>query len=95
VFKGRPQANLEQSYGKEFAQGLAAATAGEWRAQSTREGWRAIRLDTVTPAKPAAFEPLRGVVQQDWTDATMSEQRTAAVQVLARKYSIRNEAATK
>jgi hypothetical protein len=35
------------------------------------------------------------VVQQDWTDATMSEQRTAAVQVLARKYSIRNEAATK
>ena len=29
------------------------------------------------PPKPADFEELRGVVLQDWTDATMAEQRTA------------------
>jgi hypothetical protein len=93
VFKGRPHANLVQSYGAEFAKTLEAATVGEWRAQNTREGWRAMRLDAVTPAKPASFEPLRGVVLQDWTDATMSELRSAAVAALAKKYTLKIESA--
>jgi hypothetical protein len=92
VFKGRPQANLVQSYGPEFAKALEESAAGEWRAQPTRDGWRAIRLDAITPAKPAVFESLRGVVLQDWTDATMAEQRTAAVRALAKKYTIKFEA---
>ncbi|HWH80825.1 MAG TPA: peptidyl-prolyl cis-trans isomerase, partial [Burkholderiaceae bacterium] len=32
VFKGRPHANLEQSYGAEFARALESAPPGEWRA---------------------------------------------------------------
>ncbi len=47
-----------------------------------------MRLDAITPPKPAAFEDLRGVVLQDWTDATMAEQRTAAVRALAKKYTV-------
>ena len=35
------------------------------------------------------IEPLRSVVQQDWTDATASEQRSAAVRVLAQKYTVK------
>ncbi|HJW10132.1 MAG TPA: peptidylprolyl isomerase [Albitalea sp.] len=92
VFKGRPRDNLVQSYGSEFAKALEDAPAGEWRALPTREGWRAIRLGAATPGKPAVFEALRGVVLQDWTDATMAEQRSAAVHALARKYSVKNEA---
>jgi hypothetical protein len=95
VFKGRPHSNLVQSYSPEFAKALEEAPVGEWRAYSTREGWRAMKLDAVTPAKPASFEVLRGVVQQDWTDATMSEQRTAAVRALATKYRINFEEPTK
>ena len=95
VFKGRPQANLVQSYGPEFAKALEESPAGEWRAQPTREGLRAIRLEAKTPAKPAVFEALRGVVLQDWTDASMAEQRTAAVRALAKKYSVKTEAAAK
>ncbi len=95
VFKGRPQANLVQSYGPEFAKALEESPAGEWRAQPTREGLRAIRLEAKTPAKPAVFEVLRGVVLQDWTDASMAEQRTAAVRALAKKYSVKTEAAAK
>ncbi len=91
VFKGRPLPNLVQSYGAEFAKALDDAPAGEWRAQRTREGWRAIRLDAIVPAKPASFEAVRNVVLQDWTDATMAQQRTAAVRALARKYAIRDE----
>lgn len=44
-------------------------------------------------ARPAVYEALRPVVLQDWTDATMAEQRSAAIKALAKKYSIRSEAA--
>ncbi len=92
VFKGRPHANLVQSYGTELAKNLEAATVGEWRAFATRDGLRALRLDAVVAPKPAAFEPLRGVVLQDWTDAVMADQRSAAVHALAQKYRVKFEA---
>ena len=93
VFKGRPHANLVQSYGVEFAKALEESVPGEWRAQPGRDGWHAMRLDAVSAPKPATFEALRGVALQDWTDAVLSEQRSAAVKALARKYRIKNEAA--
>jgi hypothetical protein len=93
VFKGRPHANIVQSYGPEFAQALEALPPGEWRALRTREGWRVMRLEAVAAGKPASFEALRGVVLQDWTDATMSELRTTAVRSLAKKYMVRQEGA--
>lgn len=88
VFKGRPEANLAQSYGAEFPGTLADLPKGEWRAVKTRGGWRAMRLDSLTPPKPADFDVLRGVVLQDWKDAMASEQRTAAVRALAKKYKV-------
>jgi hypothetical protein len=91
VFKGRPHANIVQSYGAELAKALGESKPGEWNAFHTRDGWRAMRLDSITPPKPAAFERLRGVVLQDWTDATAAEQRTAAVRALARKYRVKHE----
>lgn len=93
IFKGRPLSNLVQSYGAEFAQALETSPAGEWHAVRSGEKWRAIRFGTVTPARPADFETLRGVVLQDWTDATLAEQRSAAVRVLAKKYTIKTQAA--
>ncbi|OYU83129.1 MAG: hypothetical protein CFE45_26610 [Burkholderiales bacterium PBB5] len=95
VFKGRPHANLVQSYGADFAKALEDSPAGEWRALATKEGWRAMRLDAVNAPKPASFEPLRNTVRQDWVDATMAEQRSAAVHALAKKYSIKTEAAAR
>ena len=89
VFKGRPHGNLVQSYGEDFAKALESLSPGSWQALKTREGWRAVRLDGVIAGRPASFESLRGVVLQDWTDATMAEQRTAAVRALARKYTLR------
>lgn len=88
VFKGRPRSNIEQSYGAEFAKSLEAATPHTWLAMKGKDGWRAVRLDQLTPAKPAVFEVLRNVVQQDWTDATLSEQRSAAVRSLMGKYKV-------
>jgi hypothetical protein len=95
VFKGRPLANLEQGYGAEFARELGQSAVGRWGAFKTSTGWRAMRLNALTAAKPAAFEALAAVVFQDWKDATASEQRTAAVRALAGKYKIRMEAPAK
>ncbi len=94
VFKGRPHANLAQSYGAGFAEALETGTPGEWRAIPAQDGWHAVRLDAIAPPRPAAFDALRGVVQQDWTDATLSDQRSAAVKALARQYRVKNEAPT-
>lgn len=92
VFKGRPGDNIVQSYGADFAKALEASPPGEWRALAAKDGWRAMRLDAVTPAKPAQFEVLRGVAMQDWNDATMTELRTGQVRALASKYKIVYEA---
>lgn len=95
VFKGRPLANLTQSYGPDFPKALEEAPTGIWRAVHSRDGWRAIRVVSVTPPKPADFQSLRNVVRQDWADATASEQRTAAVRALAKKYTVKYETAAK
>src|SRR5689334_3464793 len=91
VFKGRPQQNILESYGYEVADTLSKSTPGQWQAYHTREGWRAMRLNASIPPKPALFESIRNVVRQDWTDATASEQRSAAVRALAKKYKIVHE----
>lgn len=92
VFRNRPRGNLVESYGADFAQALEASPPGLWRAHQSKEGLRAIRLDTVTPAKPADFAALRGVVYQDWVDATKAQQRTDAVRALAKQYKVLVEA---
>lgn len=89
VFTRRPHDNLVQSYGAQFAAALEASTPGEWRALQSGEGWRAMRLESMTPAKPADFEQLRGVVLQDWTDTTLAEQRSAAVRAWTKKYTVK------
>lgn len=92
VFKGRPHANLVESYGPDFAKQLEESPPGQWRAYKTADGWRTIRLDAIAPAKPAQFEALRGVAMHDWTDAVMADQRTAAVRTLGKKYAVKYEA---
>jgi hypothetical protein len=92
VFEGRPHANIVQSYGADFAAALEASPPGQWRALAHGDAWRVMKLQATTPAKLASFEALRGVVLQDWTDAVLAEQRSAAVRELARKYTVRTEA---
>lgn len=95
VFKGRPHANLVQSYGADFAKALEDSPVGEWRVHRSRDGLRAVRLDAASPPTPAVFEALVGVVKQDWVDATMSDLRSNSVRALGKKYNIKFESAAK
>ncbi len=92
VFKARPHPTIVQSYGPEFAQALQALPPGTWRALRQGDGWKVVRLDAMTAAKPASLDTLRNVVLQDWTDTVMAEQRSAAVKSLAKKYTVKVEA---
>ncbi len=92
IFKGRPEANIIQGYGEDFAKALKQARPNEWVALQAKSGWHVIRPVGVTPGRPANYESLRGVVLQDWTDATMAQQRTDAVRALANKYTVKYEA---
>jgi hypothetical protein len=94
VFKDRPESNIVQAYGDAVAKALAAAKPGEWQALETKDGWRAMRVSAAYPPKPADFADILNVVRQDWVDATASEQRSAAVQALAKKYEIKYETVT-
>jgi hypothetical protein len=94
VFTGRPHDNLVQSYGAEFAKRLEESKPGEWQAIAGRGGLRAVRLDSIGQPEPAVFEALRNVVLQDWTDATLAQQRSAAVKALAMKYVVKVQDAT-
>jgi hypothetical protein len=89
VFTARPHANIVQSYGAEFALALEALPPGEWRAIPAKDGLRVMRLKSSTPAKPAVFEDLGGIIYQDWIDAVMAEQRSDAVRNLTRKYQVK------
>jgi hypothetical protein len=91
VFRDRPRQNLEQSYGAEFISELEALPPGEWRTVHTRDGMRVMQLQSVAPPKLADFDSLRGVILPDWTDATLAEQRSAAVRALSRKYTVKVE----
>ncbi len=88
VFKGRPLENLVQSYGENFSRQLDVAPLGEWRALQTKSGWRAMRVNEITATQPAVFENVRNNVFADWKDVTASDLRTAAVQMMAKKYKI-------
>lgn len=91
IFKGRPHGNLVQSYGEPFARALESAAPGRWQALQSREGWRVVRLDGITPARQAEFAAFRAAALQDWVDQTMAERRSAAIRGLADKYTVRRE----
>jgi len=92
LFKNRPRENLVQSYGVEFATALDASPVGEWRALATKDGWRAMRLESIGKPRPADFDAIKDAIHHDWVDATLQEQRSAAVRALAKKYTIKVEA---
>jgi hypothetical protein len=88
VFTNRPHENLVSSYGEQFAEALEQAKPGEWQVLPSNQTWRAVKLDAISQPIPADYAQLRSVVVQDWTDAVLAEQRSAAVEALARKYEI-------
>jgi hypothetical protein len=84
-----------QGYGADVAKLIEESPAGQWRALSTKDGWRVMRLEAITPPQPADFDAVREAAHQDWVDATMAQMRTDAVRAMAKKYTVKIEEAAK
>jgi len=93
VFKARPLSSIDQAYGADFTRSLQSQPMNSWSALKTRDGWRAIRVTEVRPGVPADFAQKHAAILADWKDANASDQRTAAVRELWKKYKIRYESA--
>lgn len=93
VFKARPVSSIDQAYGTDFGKSLQALPLNRWTALQTRDGWRAIRVTEVRPGVPADFAQRYATILADWKDANASDQRTAAVRELWKRYNIRYESA--
>jgi hypothetical protein len=93
VFKARPVSTIDQAYGADFAKSLQSLPLNSWSAVQTRDGWRAIRVTEVRAAVRADFDQQHAAILADWKDANASDQRTAAVRELWKKYRIRYESA--
>jgi hypothetical protein len=93
VFKARPLSSIDQAYGADFTRSLQSQPLNSWSALQTRDGWRAIRVTEVRPGVPADFAQKHAAILADWKDANASDQRTAAVRELWKKYKIRYESA--
>jgi hypothetical protein len=89
VFKDQRRDSLVTSEGEEFVGALESMPAGDWRVLNSRSGMRVIRLDSVAPARSAELEKLGDIVLSDWIDATMADQRSAAVRAMVRRYTVK------
>ncbi|MEN9892455.1 MAG: hypothetical protein RLY78_2750 [Pseudomonadota bacterium] len=89
VYKARPLHTVAQSWGEAFARELATLAPGTWQAVGAGSRWQVVRVNALAAARPARFEDVAHAVRQDWIDATMAEQRAAAVREMARKYRVR------
>lgn len=91
AFRGRPESNLVQSYGKEVGSALQRAELGKWLPLETRDGWRALRLIAFTPGINTSLEAARDAVRRDFIEAAVTEKRAAAVRALWKNYEIQLE----
>jgi hypothetical protein len=91
VFKARPRPSLDQSYGAAFADALEKQTTGTWAVLESKEGYRAIRLTELTPARAVSYDEMRERVDTDWKEITSSELTKKAIREIAKKYRVRDE----
>ena len=91
VFKDRPRPSLDQSYGAAFADALEKQTTGTWVVLESKEGYRALRLTELTPARAVSYDEMRERVYTEWKEFTSSQLTKNAIRELGKKYRIRDE----
>jgi peptidyl-prolyl cis-trans isomerase C len=74
-YRGRALADLEQTFGPEFVEGLAEQSSGEWTLRRSRYGAHLVRVERRTGASRPELAAVRDRVIADW----QNERRDAAV----------------
>lgn len=72
-FRGRKIADLAQSFGADFVDGLASQAPGAWVKRTSRHGVHLVRVDRVDAPKGAEFEAAKLDVRKAWLEAKRDE----------------------
>jgi len=77
-YRGRKLADLEESFGPEFAKGLFEQKPGEWQLRHSRFGWHLVEVVKTASAEDPTFASVRLDVLKSWRDARRSEELARA-----------------
>ena len=72
-FRGRKIADLGQSFGPEFVDGLASQLPGTWVKRTSRHGVHLVRVDRVDAPQAAEFAAAKLDVRKAWLEAKRAE----------------------
>ncbi|HUS29013.1 MAG TPA: peptidylprolyl isomerase [Kofleriaceae bacterium] len=72
-FRGRKLADLAQSFGAEFVDGLASQSPGAWVKRTSRHGVHLVRVDRVDAPRDIDFAAAKLDVRKAWLDAKKEE----------------------
>lgn len=89
VYRGRPVASVRDGFGQAFSDLVSELPLNTWQVLDSRDGPRAVLIESRSPGAPAELATMRDRVLQDWKDQRMAELRTEAVRALGQKYTLR------
>lgn len=87
-YRRRSIAQLADSFGRGFVDGLEAQEAGTWVLRRSRFGVHLVRIDRRTPASRPALADVRAEVEDDYARATRADKLAEAVAELRRRWTI-------
>lgn len=87
-YRRRNIADLAESFGADFTQGLAEQKEGTWALRRSRFGFHAVRIDKRTPAEKPALSDVRAEVEEDFKRAKRNEKLAEAIAALRKAWTV-------
>lgn len=87
-YRGRKPADLAESFGPGFTDGLAGQPPGAWALRRSRRGLHLVRIDRREPGRAADFAAVRLDLRKAWRDDRRAEGLAAAVQEIRRRWTV-------
>ena len=85
-----------REFGESFAAALPELPVGSWAGPvPSGFGWHLVRLQSLTPARPAALKDVRKAVERDWEIDRRQQAKQAFYDQLADKYQVIIEPSSK
>ncbi len=88
TYRGRRIADLLESFGPAFVEGLDAQAVGSWELRRSRTGLHVVRVERRTAASEAAFERARLDVEHDLMEQARRERSRRALDELRARWEI-------
>lgn len=87
-YRRRKAEDLGESFGPDFAKGIATQKENVWELRLSRFGHHLVRVDRRTPADAPAFATVRDEVKLDWEKAKRASLNAASFAELRKRWTV-------